>query len=536
MIILNDNNNAYNFCLIKAIDRSKYDLSEQFRIGKFIFKDKIGDNIILFNTISAFMVEFDKEELNNVLKMPGYELNQSKYKSLIDNYILVPNNFDDTIVNNFISNNIWHQTPKEDFFKELYAYTIFTTTDCNARCFYCYEKGAAKIKMSKKTAEDVANFIIKEYNSYARGKDEPIRIQWFGGEPMYNYEVINIITKLLRDNGVKFTSTMITNGSLFTPDLARISKNEWNLKHVQITIDGTAEKYNVVKNYTNIKKEDNPFSIIINNIKSLIKNNIGVTVRLNADLYNVEDLKVLVKYLNSEIGNHEKFGVYEHALFETVNGLEHTEEERHKLYAAIEELKMILHYYGYIDSCHTLLSGPAGAHCMPDGGRGITIDPTGKVGQCEHMFNEYFVGSIYTPKEEWDRDLAVKLWYDVYEKSGNCETCPLSAVCMPLKNCINDDQCTVEERNLRLMEYRFKVRTIYDNAKKKIAYDNEYNRRQNCSCNKSKTDDLLEKVVAELELSNDYKSLTLWERIKLLFGFDVYRDPHKRVQDNFNGK
>ena len=39
------------------------------------------------------------------------------------------------------------------------GYTIFTTTDCNARCFYCFELGRSRIPMSEETAHKTARYI-----------------------------------------------------------------------------------------------------------------------------------------------------------------------------------------------------------------------------------------------------------------------------------------------------------------------------------------------------------------------------------------
>ena len=36
------------------------------------------------------------------------------------------------------------------------SYTIFPTTDCNARCFYCYELGRSRIPMSEAVARKTA--------------------------------------------------------------------------------------------------------------------------------------------------------------------------------------------------------------------------------------------------------------------------------------------------------------------------------------------------------------------------------------------
>lgn len=56
----------------------------------------------------------------------------------------------------------------------------------------------------------------------------------------------------------------------------------------------------------------------------------------------------------------------------------------------------------------------------------------------------------------------------------------------------------------------------------------------NNNCNNEQSRHL-DRIANELELMNDYKSLTLWERIKILFGGNVYRDPHTIEQTTYNG-
>ena len=55
------------------------------------------------------------------------------------------------------------------------AITIAPTMNCNARCYYCFEKGASQGTMDYKTAEAVANFLID------RCKEKELYISWFGG-------------------------------------------------------------------------------------------------------------------------------------------------------------------------------------------------------------------------------------------------------------------------------------------------------------------------------------------------------------------
>ena len=77
-------------------------------------------------------------------------------------------------------------------------------------------------------------------------------------------KVIDLITDKMRDAGRAFTTTFTTNGYLFNKELIVKAKNIWNTVNVQITIDGTEDIYNKIKNYVN--PEYNPYKKILNNI------------------------------------------------------------------------------------------------------------------------------------------------------------------------------------------------------------------------------------------------------------------------------
>ena len=118
------------------------------------------------------------------------------------------------------------------------SYTIFTTTDCNARCFYCYEMGRSRIPMSDETAHKAAAYIA------AHCGGEKVHLHWFGGEPLFNKQVIDIICTDLTEKGIVYESMMISNGYLFDGATVEQAVSHWKLKSVQITLDGTEEIYN----------------------------------------------------------------------------------------------------------------------------------------------------------------------------------------------------------------------------------------------------------------------------------------------------
>ena len=101
------------------------------------------------------------------------------------------------------------------------SYTIFTTTDCNARCFYCYEMGRSRIPMSTETAHKAAAYIA------AHCGGEKVHLHWFGGEPLFNKQVIDIICTDLAEKGIVYESMIISNGYLFDGATVEQAVSHW---------------------------------------------------------------------------------------------------------------------------------------------------------------------------------------------------------------------------------------------------------------------------------------------------------------------
>ena len=85
------------------------------------------------------------------------------------------------------------------------AYTILPTTACNARCVYCFEQGFKYVTMTDECVEQMIRFILD-----TRCKDgKPIRIRWFGGEPLICEKIIDKVSAALREAGVAFYASMV---------------------------------------------------------------------------------------------------------------------------------------------------------------------------------------------------------------------------------------------------------------------------------------------------------------------------------------
>lgn len=340
--------------------------------------------------------------------------------------------------------------------KDIRHYTILTTTDCNARCFYCYELGCEKMTMSEQTARHVANYILthapKHHDDddvFSSGGQEPVetsgsgvKIFWFGGEPLFNAEVIDVICNDLAEADCAYSSMMISNGYLFDSEMIQKAIDLWHLKNIQITLDGTKDIYNQRKAY--IYDDPDPFTRVINNIKALSLAGISVSIRLNEDEENHDDLTALITqidHFSDEIK--ANITVYTHLLFQ--------EEQR-----AVNERSCQLHERHYQLEEELIEKGlqshgnpPKGLRvngCMADGVNSLVILPDGRFHSCQHFVDNPIWGSIDTgeskrtpciAKEEDPDGLITPLdyWSEKMPPLPECDDCFFYPQCIRLKNC-----------------------------------------------------------------------------------------------------
>ncbi len=122
------------------------------------------------------------------------------------------------------------------------ALCLHIAHDCNLRCKYCFagtgEYHGARGMMSAETGKKAIDFVIK--NS---GTRKNIEIDYFGGEPLMNFNVVKEITEYAKEqaskHGKNFRFTVTTNGILLDEDKKKYI-NE-NMSNVVLSIDGRKE-------------------------------------------------------------------------------------------------------------------------------------------------------------------------------------------------------------------------------------------------------------------------------------------------------
>ena len=350
---------------------------------------------------------------------------------LAEHRFLVPADHDDrTLCGNVREGaRLIHRLTEEEGYG---GFTVLTTTACNARCFYCFEKGCPAETMTPETADSVADFILKE------GNQKRVHIGWFGGEPTVNTRVIDRITAALAAAGREYSSSMISNGYLLDKKTVEKAAGPWKLKQVQITLDGTEEVYNERKNYVGV--QGSAFQTVLDNIGFLLDAGIRVLVRLNVDTENVEDLCVLAGQLKERFGEKKGLHVYSHALFED-DGMPSTFDERLDADAAVARRLEELGWTGG----KALERFPKMHHCMADGGGGPVIMPDGGLRSCEHISAARDWGSVFRPGKRPEEEDA--FWNELYPEQPECEGCSAFPSCIRLKHCQpNPPVCTASAR------------------------------------------------------------------------------------------
>ncbi|MDO5329094.1 MAG: radical SAM protein [Coriobacteriia bacterium] len=456
-IIYNERNN------IKSI-LGKQKPSSDYRMMNFVVQDDTDDGgLVLYNnfTKSAWVLnKSEKDALENL------DTDHPTIKKLIEGWYLVPKNFDELKTFQQVRDiyNVVYENSNID--TGLTSFTILTTTECNARCYYCYENGCEKATMDKQMAFDVANFIKKS------SKDKKnIHLAWFGGEPLFNYEAIDIICNELSRDGYDYTSSMITNGYMFDEKLIKQAVNLWNLKSLQITLDGTRDVYNNAKSYAVLDENDtrDPFSRVLDNIDLLIKAKIKVLIRLNLSPENEEDIKDLIEILSKRFANNKYVHVYCHTLFQEISKVgtkrAMSDKSLEECYDRELEIQNLL-FNKHLASADALPRSIKMNHCMADSKQSVVILPDGNLTKCEH-FTEALPtwGSIYS--NDYNQDI-IKEWERLYPYKEECRTCKHCPSCLRLANCPNIvEECSSEYRNKEEKLLHKQLRYTYDFWKKR---------------------------------------------------------------------
>lgn len=184
--------------------------------------------------------------------------------------------------------------------KDEYFLMVLPTYQCNLRCWYCIQKHQNSWLSTEVVAGIKKRIEIKASDSKIRN----IRLSWFGGEPLLNYEVLvdilNFAKKTADINQKEFSSDVTTNATLLSAERIEHLKG-LGVSSYQITIDGTREKHNNVKQL----KEKSAFDIALINIKAISQHSL-CTLRINYTKETLEMANEMLENIESVLSDSNK--------------------------------------------------------------------------------------------------------------------------------------------------------------------------------------------------------------------------------------
>ena len=204
----------------------QYKPETEYQPSTFCLELPQPEGLLLYDTLTGELLLLDEREAD------GWATDPDLRKTMVEHRFLVPRGTDEIRQCDqvrYVAGLLLKEKPYINHF------IVFPTTDCNARCFYCFEHGQRRYSMTEQTARDVADYML------AQAKGETIRIRWFGGEPLFNAGAIDVISEKLQQHGAAYEASMVSNTYLFDEDMIARARELWHLKHVLVTIDGTGD-------------------------------------------------------------------------------------------------------------------------------------------------------------------------------------------------------------------------------------------------------------------------------------------------------
>ncbi len=401
-----------------------------------IFNFYLGkDSTIMLHTLRRHLVELNDDELQ-ILRESRIFYNESSddatVKELINSGFLINENIDENqqYLDVIATLRLMKNEPADKYF-----YKIFSTLECNARCFYCFEPDHSYQPMLPETVDAVFEYIMR-----TKGKGR-VTLYWFGGEPLCNPDAISGLSQKLADAGVDYVSTMVTNGSLLDAAMIEHACSLWNLKKVQITLDGMEKEHNKRKRY----KEGiaNPFQTTIENIELALASGIAVSLRLNFDSKNVNDIWNLIEFLIEKFKGNPKLSIYPALLFEDFFSWKDKRpgEARKMIRAEWVKMRQRLQETGFL-KLQVLEDIPRLKHCMANNERCAIINADGRLFACENCMDSMVYGNV---KDGITDAGLYNRWVHEVHLQDKCKGCVLLPECTAFDMCPSKSTDCYEE-------------------------------------------------------------------------------------------
>lgn len=181
-----------------------------------------------------------------------------------------------------------------DFAKDYAEVHVNPTLNCNFRCWYCYEEHQPKSEMSQEVMAALENYLLRTVASGIKS----FSLGFFGGEPLLKFKkvckpLIEYTSGICKRHNVEFRTSFTTNSYLLTAEIVDFLKN--HNCGLQITLDGHRDLHDKVRFP---RQGIGSYDKILNNIVMAANAGIGVVMRINFTLDNLESVGKIVDDLS----------------------------------------------------------------------------------------------------------------------------------------------------------------------------------------------------------------------------------------------
>jgi len=368
------------------------------------------DKSMIYNCLNMKYVIYDNQKRNKIndllnnLNAGSYNIEDAEQlKKLISKHMIVKDSMDELSIIEFNENKV-------RFSDQIHVINIIPTQDCNFRCVYCYETH------KKVVMDDVTAAKIVKYIDSIAPTARILRVTWFGGEPLLEFNRIVALTeqfkRICADNGCKYHAQITTNGYLLTDDVIGKFK-ELSIEKAQITLDGPEEYHNRKRPLAN---GQGTYKVIKENIIKLldIDKDITVALRVNIDEENFEHIEELLDIIPEDKRNRIELMLSN--LFQNKDKL-----SLYNIYRnAIEKGYDYVYRENSYFTCHV---------CYKNG---FSIGPDGTVFPCTHAEEEGFTFGYINDEGKFiirNTDFYYKIKTVTALKNESCKQCPQLPIC-----------------------------------------------------------------------------------------------------------
>lgn len=144
--------------------------------------------------------------------------------------------------------------------------SLVITHGCNLNCTYCFEQHK-QIGQQLMTFETAQQILTKEFDEFRHNQRKPkdrLAIEFFGGEPLKNFNLIKQVYQWVKENDpqIPIMFQMTSNGTLFTPEILDWFTEHKNDFRVVLSVDGDEEMHQSTRGISSGKL---PLDFIVKN-------------------------------------------------------------------------------------------------------------------------------------------------------------------------------------------------------------------------------------------------------------------------------